>query len=259
MSKKTYLYSILLCSSLLFLCLSPASAQAPQQKKIVKNSKKLAERKERERRLADTIPLFNGVYVGIDIYGIGASLFGSDTKSTEVQVDVNLKNRFFPVMEIGFADTESESEHGTYYTSKGPYFRVGLNYKMKYRNTSESHLYVGARYAFSPFKYNVESLTMTDDVWGTPPSTPNLGDDIWGGSVPFRIQDESTSAHWAELVFGLRAQVWKNFMMGWSVRLKQRLGVGKGDQSEPAFIPGFGENKTTTLGVTYSLIYKLPF
>lgn len=214
--------------------------------------------KRKLRKLAaDTIPFFNGVYLGVDVVGMASSMFGSDTESVEVQADVNLKNRYFPVLEVGYSQTEAESDYGTHYKTQAPYFRIGLNYKMKYRNRSENHLYLGARYAFSFFKYDLESLEVSDPIWGGT-SNPNLSDDIWGGSVSFRVKGESSTAHWLELVGGIRVQVWERFMMGWSIRYKQRFSVGKGMYSEPAYIPGFGESKKTNFGVTYSLIYKLP-
>lgn len=216
------------------------------------------EAKRKMRKLAaDTIPFFNGVYLGLDIVGMASSLFGSDTKSVEVQADVNLKNRFFPVLEIGYSQTEAESDYGTYYKTQAPYFRLGLNYKMKYRNTSESHLFLGVRYAFSFFTYDVESIELSDPIWGGS-TNPNLEDDIWGGSVAFRLKGESSSAHWMEFLGGIRVQVWKQFLIGWTIRYKQRFSLGKGEFSEPAFIPGFGESKKNQFGVTYSLIYKLP-
>ncbi len=213
--------------------------------------------KKKLQALIDTIPFYGGTYLGVDIAGVLGSMLGGDTKSIEVQADVNLKNRYFPVLEVGYAEIEAESEHGTLYNSKAPYFRLGLNYKAKYRNRSENHIYLGARYAFSIFNYDVESMEMYDPIWGGH-LDPNLSDDIWGGSVPFSLKGVSSSAHWLELVVGIRAEIWKDFLMGWSVRYKQRLSVKEGDMSSPAYIPGFGENKKNTFGITYSLIYKLP-
>lgn len=214
-------------------------------------------RKKLQQLMPDTIPFFNGIYVGVELVGMVGSLLGSDTKSIEVQADVNLKNRFFPVLEVGYSSTDAVSDYGTHYQTQAPYFRAGLNYKLKYRNTSESHLFVGARYAVSFFKYDVESLEITDPIWGGT-SNPNLSDDIWGGSVSFRVTGENSHSHWMELVGGIRVQIWKQLMAGWSIRYKQRFSVKKGEYSEPAFIPGFGETRRNTFGITYSLIYKLP-
>ncbi|MGI6219552.1 MAG: DUF6048 family protein [Bacteroidaceae bacterium] len=262
MSKKTWLSPIL--KALLPLALAllvptyMAGQDRPQPKRFSKDSKRLAEKKKQAAAASDTIPLYGGTYVGVDLYGIGAPLLGSDTKSSEVQVDVNLKNRFFPVAEIGYAVTDMVSEYGSRYQSRGTYFRLGLNYKIKYKNPSESHIFVGLRYGWSPFKYDVESIPISDALFGEGPSNPNLSDDIWGGSVPFRVEGASGTAHWGEIVFGLRAQVWKNFLMGWSLRYKMRFGYSGQDNAIPSYIPGFGENDTSAIGITYSLIYKLP-
>ncbi len=41
-------------------------------------------------------PLYNGISVSVDLWGPGGKLLGSDFFSSEVAVDVSLKNRFFP-------------------------------------------------------------------------------------------------------------------------------------------------------------------
>lgn len=263
MSKKTWpspiLKVLLLLLPLALVPLPMAGQDQAQPKRFTKDSKRLEERRKRAAAAADTIPLYGGTYVGMDLYGIGASFFGSDTKSSELQVDVNLKNRFFPVVEIGYAKTEMVSEYGSHYQSRGAYFRVGMNYKIKYKNTSESHIFFGIRYGWSPFKYDVESITIYDGLFGEGPYNPNLSDDIWGGSVPFHEEGMSGSGQWGEVVLGLRAQVWENFLMGWSLRYKRRFGYSGADTAIPAYIPGFGENDTSAIGITYSVIYKLPF
>ena len=96
--------ALLLLLPLLLFALSTAG-QVRQPKRYARDSKRLAERKKLEKAASDTLPLYGGIYVGADLYGIGAHLFGSDTKSGEVQIDVNLRNRFFPVVEAGYAQT----------------------------------------------------------------------------------------------------------------------------------------------------------
>ncbi|MBP8777251.1 MAG: hypothetical protein KBH23_04630 [Bacteroidaceae bacterium] len=245
MSKKTYV-SIILINLILLTPLSAQVHTASNSGKRVVNE------------LLDTIPLFNGVYVGVDAVGMIGNMLGADTKGSEVQVDVNLRNRFFPVVEIGYSSTDSESDGGSHYTSDGSFFRLGMNYKMKFRNRDESHMFVGARYAFSSFKYDIESLVMTDPLWGGV-LNPNLSDEIWGGSVPFSVKNQTCTAHWAELVLGVRVQIWENVMMGWSLRYKRRFAVSGNEQAPPDYVPGYGSNGSSTFGGTYSLIYKLPF
>lgn len=38
-----------------------------------------------------TVPLYQGTYVGLDVFGLGSKIFGSDFTSAEVSVEVNLK------------------------------------------------------------------------------------------------------------------------------------------------------------------------
>ena len=49
----------------------------------------------------DTIPFYNGTYIGVDLYGPGSKLLGSDFMSSEISVAVNLKNKFIPTIEFG--------------------------------------------------------------------------------------------------------------------------------------------------------------
>lgn len=231
---KKRIFAFIISLTALLVISFPLSAQGNKlQKKILKTPE-------------EVIPLYNGTFVGVDLFGVGSKAFGSDNISSEVSMDVNLKNRFFPVMEVGFGKTDSE-EDGISYKSSAPYFRVGMNYNLMHKKKNLSHLYVGARYGFSSLSYDVKGPAVADDIY---PGT---------GGVPFEYTGEKTTAHWMELVFGLRAQVHKNFLMGWSLRYKARISVKENQHSTPGYIPGFGDNKSTNFGATYSLIYKLPF
>ena len=64
---------------------------------------------------------------------------------------------------------------------------------------------------------------------------------------------------WLEAVMGLRANVYKDFYLGLNVRYRTRLNMSKNEYSEPYYIPGYGLGKSTSIGITYSIIYKLPF
>ena len=66
-------------------------------------------------------PLYNGVYVGADLFGLGNSLLGGDFISSEVSIDVNLKNKFFPVVEVGYGKADKwQDDGGIHYKSSAP-------------------------------------------------------------------------------------------------------------------------------------------
>lgn len=190
-------------------------------------------------------PLYNGTSIGLDVYGIGSKLFGSDFISSEVSVDVNLKYKIYPVIELGYGTTNTTNDEGLHYKSSAPFARIGFNYNTMSKKKSDSYLFVGLRYGFTSFKYDVNA--------------PALVDGIWPGEIPFSYTGEKSNAQWFEVVMGVRAQVFKSFQMGWALRYRSRMSVKDNPNTSPWYIPGFGTNKGTTLGVTYNLIYKLPF
>ena len=192
--------------------------------------------------------LFQGVYLGIDVFGLANKVLGSDITSTEVNAEMNLKNRFFPVVEVGYAAIETSGEEtDIFYKSSAPYFRIGMNYNVFYKKPHlPGQLLVGLRYGYSSFEYDVNAPALTDPNWGHT-------------SVPFAYEGVKSNASWVEVCAGLKTQVYKGFYMGFTVRYRSRLSQKVHENSEPYYIPGFGKNGSTNVGLTYNLIYKLPF
>lgn len=207
---------------------------------------------------AEAFPLYNGVTVSVDLWGIGSKVLGGDFLSSEVAVDVNLKNHFFPIVELGYGGTDAWNDNGTHYKSSAPYFRIGVNYNALYKKKFDNFLFVGLRYAMSSFKYDVEALSVDDPVYGGAIGNPNQMDDIWGGSVPFNHKLKG-SMQWFEFCVGIRAHIWKQFYMGWGLRFKFRTSSSTGEYGDPWYVPGFGKYGSNTMGVTYTITYKLPF
>ena len=63
------------------------------------DSRPVATKKEKKKPEV-VYPLFNGVSVSTDLWGPGSKLLGGDFLSAEVMVDVDLKHRYFPTVEI---------------------------------------------------------------------------------------------------------------------------------------------------------------
>lgn len=191
---------------------------------------------------------FKGVSVGVDTYGYINTLF-DDYVSSEVAVQANFGNRFFPVVEIGYGSTDTTDDMtGIYYKSGAPYFRLGMNYNFLYKKKgklSGYKLYGLARYGWTKAEYDVKSPLITDPVWG--------------GTTELDLTGIEASCSWFELGVGVQVKVWKIFHMGWSIRYKSRLKEGEGENSQVWYIPGYGENKSNSFGGTCSLIIDIPF
>ncbi len=242
----------LLCALLL------GSASALAQYSGTRDTRPVATKKEKKPAEIE-YPWFNGVSVGLDLYGLGAGLFGSDFLSSEVVVDVDLKHRFFPTVELGYGTTDSWSDNGIHYKSGAPYFRVGVDYNALYKKKHGQMILVGLRYGYSSFSYDVKTLPFSDPVYGGNLDNPLLTDDIWGGSVPYNYSGQKGTMQWLELCAGIRAHVWKPIWMGLGLRFRLKVAESKSLHGDPWYVPGFGKYGGNTLGVQYTLIYKLPF
>ena len=108
-----------LSSVLLLFCIGiPTIAQQQRPTPVQKRDQK------KKETVVDTIPFYNGTYVGVDIYGIGSKMLGGDFMSSEVSIGVNLKNKFIPTIEFGMGGTDTWNETGIHYKSKAaPFFR----------------------------------------------------------------------------------------------------------------------------------------
>ena len=211
--ERKILSSFILSLSLAFFLLTGLPVQAQNSNRPpASNPPKKEEKKEADENV---FPLYNGVTVSVDLWGIGSKVLGGDFLSSEVAVDVNLKNRFFPIVELGYGSTDAWNDNGTNYKSNAPYFRIGMNYNALYKKKFDNFLFVGLRYAMSSFKYDITTLPVTDPIFDGSIGNPNQMDGIWGGSVPFNHKGMKGSMQWFEFCVGIRAHIWKQFYMGW--------------------------------------------
>ena len=226
------LFIILLTSSLLSLNIQSAKAQ-----KVSAPSDTLR-----------TSAFYQGTSIDVDILGAGMHFLGTDYMSAEVSMEANLKNRFLPRIEIGYGKfDETHDETQIHYKTSAPYFRLGMLYNVMHKKPHlPGFVAVGLMVGHSSFEYDVHAPAMQDPSW----------EDV---NIPFEYNGIKSNATWAELVINLRTKVYKSFSMGWSIRYKRIFSSKKGENTEPLYIPGFGKNKDSQWGITYNLIYKLPF
>lgn len=233
---------LLFLSSLLMWAVS---ASAQQERKITKYVPG-ADDIEKEKEKIDLGPLFQGVSATADVYGLVGKMFGNDYTSTEFGFEVNLKNRFFPVFEAGYGKCDyTDDDNNIHYKTSAPFFRVGMNYNFFYKKRQTSYVYGGLRYAYSPFKYDVDA--------------PDMIDPVWGGKVPISLHGVKGDMSWAEIVIGLQAKITSILHMGWTVRYKMRLSSTVSPNSDPWYVPGYGYYKKNTFGATYNIVIDLPF
>lgn len=189
------------------------------------------------------LPLFAGFSVSADAAGAVMAAF-TPYGQYEAAARFNLYGRYFPIFELGMGVSNHTNETTqVHYKVHAPYYRVGLDYNVMKNRKSGNRIFVGLRYAFSTFKYNLDG--------------PAVGDPIYGTSQPFSYHGLRGTNHWAEAVFGLEAKVWGILHLGWSFRYRMRIHNRQSAVGSPWYVPGYGKNDTHALGGTFNVIFEV--
>ncbi len=188
-----------------------------------------------------------GLYLSGDVFGYIYPVFVKDKYySSELSATLDINNRFFPTVEVGLGHTDMVSQlYEIGYRTRAPYYRVGMDYNMQYKSDKPGYIFLGARVGYTSFDYSVDA--------------PPLVDPVWGDEATVQFTDVPCRAVWAEAVGGVRAEIAKNFYMGWSLRYKYPIYRDATSNGGPWYIPGFGTGKKGVLGATYTIGYRFNF
>lgn len=191
----------------------------------------------------DSIPFFRGVAVSVDVVGAAQMAF-SDYGQYEAALRVNLKDRYFPIIEVGLgkADADDATTNLRYKTS-APYGRIGMDFNMMKDKHDIYRIYAGFRYAYTSYKFDVSGDQITDPVWGD--------------KVDYGATDVQCNYHWLEAVVGVDAKLWGPVRLGWSVRYRRRLLHDDGTVGNTWYVPGYGKQGGSRLGGTFNVIIEI--
>lgn len=219
--------------SLLLIAVTTVSAQSRKEAIAEKSAK--AEN--------DSVAFFRGVAVSADVVGLTQLAF-SDYGQYEAALRINLKDRYFPVFELGYgtADADNPTTNLRYKTS-APYWRVGVDFNIAKNKHDAYRVYVGARYAMTYYKFDV--------------SGNGLKDPIWGDDITYNVKGMKANYHWMEAVFGVDAKIAGPFRLGWSVRYRRRIAHNDGEIGNTWYVPGYGKQGRSRLGGTFNIIFEI--
>lgn len=240
MKKHTSKFILLVISLLVVI---PLAAQDTTDGRPATGGPQKVARAVAARLLADTVPTFGGVQLTADVAGAVQRLV-SDYGQFEAAVRVNLKERFFPTVEVGLGQCD-KTDDGTniHYKTTAPYLRVGADYNFLRDLRGGNRIYAGLRVGLTDFRYDV--------------TAPALIDPVWHEAVPFTYKDQKGSMIWGELVGGIEAKIWGCFHLGWTARIRLRASQSKGTVGEAWYVPGFGRNGSTRLAATFNVIFDI--
>ena len=189
-----------------------------------------------------------GLRVGLDVVRPIYSLFSDDTKGFEIVGDYRVAKRLYLATELGYRDQTTQEDFFNFST-KGQYIKAGVDYNA-YKNWigMENMIVVGLRYGFSTFNQSVNQYAINADPF-VPVRTEAAGNTYDG-----------LTAHWAELVLGLKVEVLHNVFLGVSFRGNTLISVTKIDNFKNLYIPGFERVFVNNNGFSfnYTVSYLIP-
>ncbi|WP_322550769.1 DUF6048 family protein [Flavobacterium psychraquaticum] len=190
-----------------------------------------------------------GLRIGVDLHRLTKSLYDSNYKGLEVVADYRLTNRFYIAGEIGNEDKTVDDDRLNF-TTKGTYFKVGFDYN-SFENwlDMENMIYVGMR-------YGVSSMSQTLNTYKIYDPSNYYGETIITSGEKF----DGLSASWLEVVGGIKAELFNNLYLGFSVRLNYLVTNKQPDNFENLYIPGFNRTYDGKFGagINYTVSYFIP-
>ncbi len=202
-----------------------------------------------------------GFRVGADLHRLSRSFYDDGFRGIELVADYRLTKKWYVAAEIGNLKYTVDDTQVNF-TTKGNYLKVGFDYNV-YENwlDMENMIYAGFRYGFSTHSQNLNSYKVYQN---------SSLDDLNDTAIPTNYFDEVTvqtdrnysglSAHWVELVGGVKAKLFNNLFLGFSVRINGLITDKKPSDFDNLYIPGFNRTYDGNFGVgfNYTLSYLIP-
>ena len=193
----------------------------------------------------DTTPLWQGMNVKLDLGNTVYTLATTRAKRQqyEIALNCNLKNKFYPTIELGYG-LSHDIVGGGNYDGQGGFMKLGvdLNPLRKGRNKYYA-LLAGIRIGLGLQQFSLTDVTLNDDYWESGGTTMNF-------PATFRADC------WGEVCFGLQIQVVGPLTMGWYGRI-HFLFTGSAGTHQPYYVPGYGGVDAGNFSFNYYIGYRI--
>lgn len=191
-----------------------------------------------------------GVRVGVDLFKLSRSFYDKDYKGLELVGDYRWDKKHYIAAEVGNENKTTDDERLNF-TTKGSYIKAGFDYN-GYENwlDMENIISIGLRYGFSTFSQELNNYKIYN-------SNPYFGE------IPPLSSGQKfngLTASWIEVVAGMKAKVFNNVFVGFSLRFNRLISNKQPANFENLYIPGFNRTYNGDFGVgfNYSVTYFVP-
>jgi hypothetical protein len=191
-----------------------------------------------------------GIRVGVDLFKLTRSFYQKDYRGIELVGDYRLIRKYYIAAEIG-NEKKTVDEPQLNFTTEGTYLKAGFDCNA-YENWlgMRNMIHLGLRYGVCSFSQTLNNY----DIYNP---NPYFGE---APQIDSGEKFEGLSAQWIEVVTGVKAEVFNNVYVGFSLRLSYLLSNKKPETFDNLYIPGFNRTYNGNFGVgfNYTVSYFLP-
>ena len=192
--------------------------------------------------MAQSKYLPSAIRIGTDLTKLGQTLIDEEKTVYEFHADIDV-HKYFLVFDYGTEESTRLEEEFTYF-NEGSYFRYGIDHNFKHHNKDPNVLAFGIRYAETRFNDQLDYF---------------VGNEVWGDNN-LASSNKEMKGTWFEITGSLKARIWKQLYLGYTVRFKFAFNIDGVDNYEPFSAPGFGRaDGPTNIGLNYHIFYRIPF
>jgi hypothetical protein len=196
-------------------------------------------------RAQDTIPIPLKIKVGIEVSGPAIYYSDKNILNAEGYIAVDLNEKISAVFGAGYLNYKY-SQYNYNYFNKGSFIRMGFDFNLLKPDKSLGKYWAGIGLHYGLSRFNSQ--------------TPSLKQDNYWGSSSSSIAQQINWGHFIEASPGVRAEIFRNFSIGWTISLRMLLYSGTGKDLRPIYFPGFGNaGKTISTGINYFIVWNIPY
>jgi len=185
-----------------------------------------------------------GLRIGYDLSHFLYKAIDPNHDRSQLSIDYEYKNNYFAVIEAGIADFKNTNKNYNY-QNNGYFYTLGFEKNVGKEDLIPNNdiVTLGFRFGHSNYTQKATEIIVKNNYWD---SESQLSTD-----------DIKVKSNWVEAVFGVKAEVFKNIFLGFSLNYK--IFAGGKDENMIYYIPGFGKYKKRTLiDFKYSIYYRFP-
>lgn len=193
----------------------------------------------------DTIPITLKIKVGLEVSGPVIYYTDKNILNTEGYISVDLNEKRSAFFAMGYLNYKY-SQYNYSYLNRGSFMKIGMDFNLLKPDKSQGKYFtgIGLRYGLSRFRSESPFFEQTN-YWGTRSSS---------------LPEKAYWGHFLEIAPGVRAEILKNFSVGWTISIRALVYTNTGKDLKPVYFPGYGNGaKSITSGMTYYLVWNIPY